>query len=188
MGSTREPAAGNHTGEAESDIGPRPGCSRFISCPLKILPSSDEPLITRTDVNCATTCNIGSRRGSEETRCRRPAHRKALYKELFFEETGQIWIEAGFLPPADYRRAVALLHRLAMDEEGTASLLSSVLTMTAKSAETGSGYRILDPVKLRRTAEDYGIEPAGRSDGEIAHAVTMAIIGEYGETAVEEHA
>jgi hypothetical protein len=142
MGSTREPAAGNHTGEAESDIGPRPGCSRFISCPLKILPSSDEPLITRTDVNCATTCNIGSRRGSEETRCRRPAHRKALYKELFFEETGQIWIEAGFLPPADYQRAVALLHRLAMDEEGTASLLSSVLTKRQnppkRAAATGS--------------------------------------------------
>ncbi|UYU17838.1 MULTISPECIES: hypothetical protein [Methanoculleus] len=136
-------------------------------------------------MNCATTCNIGSRRGSEETRCRRPAHRKALYKELFFEETGQIWIEAGFLPPADYRRAVALLHRLAMDEEPTASLLSSVLTITAKSGKEGRGYRILDPVKLRRTAEEYGIEPGNSSDGEIARAVTMAIIGEYGEKTQE---
>ena len=75
-------------------------------------------------MNCATTHNIGSSRGSKELSCWRPAHRKALYRELFFEETGQIWIEAGFLPPADYRRAVALLHRLAMDEEVTASLFS----------------------------------------------------------------
>jgi len=139
-------------------------------------------------VNCATTCNIGARRGSEEPRCRRPAHRKALYKELFFEETGQIWIEAGFLPPADYRRAVALLHRLAMEEEPAASLLSSVLTITVKSGESGRGYRILDPARLRGMANDYGIECGGRSDTEIAHAVTMAIIGEYGEKAAEEHA
>ncbi len=137
-------------------------------------------------MNCATTCSTGSRRGSEETPCRRPAHRKALYNELFFEETGQVWTEAGFLPPADYRRAVALLHRLAMDEEATASMLSSVLTVTARSGETGRGYRILDPAKLRRTAEEYGIEPAGRNDGEIAHAVTLAIIGEYGASTQEE--
>ncbi len=137
-------------------------------------------------MNCATTHNIGSSRGSGEYPCRRPAHRKALYKELFLEETGQIWIEAGFLPPADYRRAVALLHRLAMDEEGTEFLFSSILTVTARSGEKGRRYRILDPAKLRRTAEEYGIEPAGRNDGEIAHAVTVAIIAEYGEKTPEE--
>jgi len=155
---------------------------------LKTLPSTDESLITRKNVNCATPCNIGSRRDSEELPCRRPAHHKAPYKELFFEETGQIWIEAGFLPPADYRQAVALLHRLAMDEEVTASLLSSVLTVTARSGETEHGYRILDPEKLRRTAEEYGIEAAGRSDSEIAHAVTLTIISEYGGGIEEEHA
>jgi len=136
-------------------------------------------------VNCATTCNTGSCRGSKEPPCKRPIYRKSSHKEPYIEETDQVWIEAGFIPPLDCRRAVALLHRLAMDEDPAASLLSSVLTMTAKSGEDGRGYRILDPVKLRRVAEDYGIEPACRSDGEIARAVTMAIIGEYGEKAQE---
>ncbi|WP_231476587.1 hypothetical protein [Methanoculleus sp. MH98A] len=139
-------------------------------------------------MNCATTCNTGSCRGSREPPCTRAICRKTSRKEPYIEETDQVWIEAGFVPPQDCRRAVALLHRFAMDEDPAASLLSSVLTMTAKSGKDGRGYRILDPVKLRRTAEDCGIEPGNSSDGEIAHAVTMAIIGEYGETAVEEHA
>ncbi|WP_054847638.1 hypothetical protein [Methanoculleus chikugoensis] len=77
-----------------------------------------------------------------------------------------------------------------MDEEPATSLLSSVLTITVKSGgEGGRGYRILDPARLRVMANDYGIEHGGRSDGEIAHEVTMAIIGEYGgEKAAEEHA
>ncbi len=72
------------------------------------------------------------------------------------------------------------MHRLAMDEEPATSLLSSVLTITAKSEGDGRGYRILNPARLRGMARDYGIEHNGRSDGEIARAVTMAIIGEYG--------
>jgi len=74
-----------------------------------------------------------------------------------------------------------------MDEESAASLLSSVLMTMVTSGEGGHGYRILNPARLRDMAKDYGIEPAGRSDGEIAHAVTIAIIGEYGEKAAEEH-
>ncbi len=129
-------------------------------------------------MNCATTCSTGP--------CRRPAHSKISCKEPRFEETDQVWTEAGFLPPADYRRAVALLHRLAMDGETATSLLSSVLTVAAETS--ARGYRILDPAKLRRIAEEYGIEPAGRNDTEIAHAVTLAIIGEYGASTPEEHA
>ncbi|KAF5067492.1 hypothetical protein DSECCO2_253030 [anaerobic digester metagenome] len=136
-------------------------------------------------MNCATTCNTGSCRCSKESTYKRQANRNIPRKVPHIEETDQVWIEAGFIPPADYRRAVALLHRLAMDEEPTASLLSSVLTITAKSGKEGRGYRILDPVKLRRTAEEYGIEPGNSSDGEIARAVTMAIIGEYGEKTQE---
>lgn len=139
-------------------------------------------------MNCATTCNTGSCRGSRESPCRRPVYRKISCKEQHIEETDQVWIEAGFVPPPDCRRAVALLHRLAMDEEPATSLLSSVLTITVKSGEGGRGYRILDPARLRVMANDYGIEHGGRSDGEIAHEVTMAIIGEYGEKAAEEHA
>lgn len=138
-------------------------------------------------MNCATSCNTGSCRGSRESPCRRPVYRKTSYKDPYTEETDQVWIEAGFIPPPDCRRAVALLHRLAMDEESAASLLSSVLTVTVKPGEGGRGYRILDPARLRSMANDYGIECSGRSDGELAHAVTMAIIGEYGEKVAEEH-
>lgn len=108
-----------------------------------------------------------------------PIYRKISCRESHIEETDQVWAEAGFIPPSDCRRAVALLHRLAMKEEPAASLLSSVLTVTSKFGEDGHGYRILDPKRLRGMAEDYGIEHGGRSDGEIAHAVTLAIIGEY---------
>ncbi len=134
-------------------------------------------------MNCATTCSTGP--------CRRPAHRKKPCKEPNFEETDQVWTEAGFLPPADYRRAVALLHRLAMGEETAAPLLSCVLTVAAETSgdpDRAREYRILDPAKLRRIAEEYGIEPAGRSEDEIAHAVTLAIIAEYGENMPEEYA
>jgi len=110
------------------------------------------------------------------------------YKEPFLEETNQIWIEVGFLPPVDCQRAVALLHRLAMDDEPVASLLSCVLAIAAKSGETDRNYRILDTARLRRIAEEYGIEPAGRSDDEVARAVTLAIIGEYEANMPEEHA
>ncbi len=139
-------------------------------------------------MNCATTCNTGSCRGSRESPCKRPVYRNTSFQEPHTEETDQVWFEAGFIPPSDCRRAVARLHRLAMDEEPAASLLSLVLTITARSGEGGRGYRILDPARLRGMANDYGIECGGRSDGEIAHAVTMAIIGEYGEKAAEEHA
>jgi len=132
-------------------------------------------------VNCTTTYTTGSRRGPDDLVCRRPASGNRSCKEPVFEETDQVWTEAGFLPPADYRRLVALLHRLAMEEEATASLLSSVLTAAAvKSGDAGRGYRILDPVKLRRTAEEYGIGTAAGDEIGIARAVTLAIIGEYG--------
>lgn len=136
-------------------------------------------------MNCATTCNTGSCRCSKESTYKRQANRNIPRKVPHIEETDQVWIEAGFIPPADCREAVALLHRLAMDEEPTASLLSSVLTITITSGERDCDYRILDPAKLRRTAGEYGIEPAGRNDGEIAHAVTLAIIGEYGASIQE---
>ena len=136
-------------------------------------------------MNCATTCNTGSCRCSKESTYKRQANRNIPRKVPHIEETDQVWIEAGFIPPADYRRAVALLHRLAMDEEPTASLLSSVLTITITSGERDCDYRILDPAKFWCTAEEYGIEPGNRSDGEIAHAVTLAIIGEYGEKTQE---
>ncbi|MCK9307922.1 MAG: hypothetical protein M0P17_10395 [Methanoculleus sp.] len=108
------------------------------------------------------------------------------YKEPFLEETNQVWTEAGFLPPADCRRAVALLHRLAMDDEPVASLLSCVLTVAVETS--ARGYRVINPPKLRCIAEEYGIEPADTSDDEVARAVTLAIIGEYGEKTPEEHA
>ncbi len=139
-------------------------------------------------MNCATTCNTGSCRGSRRSQCKRPVYRKKSHKEPHTEETDQIWLEAGFIPPPDCRRAVAQLHRLAMDEEPAVSLLSLILTIATRAGEGGRGYRILDPVKLRGMANDYGIECSERSDGEIAHAVTMAIIGEYWEKAPEEHA
>jgi len=135
-------------------------------------------------VNCATACNTGSRRSPDEPPCRGLAHCKTSCTEPHVEETDQVWIEAGFLPRACCRRAVALLHRLAMDEEPTASLLSCILAVAAEtSGDPGRarGYNVLDPAQLRRTAEEYGIEPAGRNDDEIARAVTLAIIGEYGD-------
>lgn len=138
-------------------------------------------------MNCATTCSTGPRRGSEESPCRRPAHRRATLREPFPEETDQVWTEAGFLPPAGCRRTVALLHRLAMDEEPAASLLSpDLIAAAAKLSEAGHGYRIIDRVQLRRTALEYGIDPACRSDTEVARAVTLAIIAEYGEKTSEE--
>lgn len=110
----------------------------------------------------------------------------------FSEETGQIWTEAGFLPPVSYRQAVALLHRLAMDEEPAASLLSYALTAAGETPGPHQGtrgsYRVLDPGRLRRIAKEYGIDPADRDDNEIAHAVTLAIIGEYREKMREEYA
>ncbi|PKL62863.1 MAG: hypothetical protein CVV31_04045 [Methanomicrobiales archaeon HGW-Methanomicrobiales-2] len=144
--------------------------------------------IARKDVNCTTTYTTGSRRGPDDPVCRRQAGRNSPCKEPVFEETDQVWTEAGFLPPEDYRRFVALLHRLAMEEEATASLLSSVLTATAAKSGTGRGYRILDPVKLRRTAGEYGIGSAAGGETGIAHAVTLAIIGEYEANMPEEHA
>jgi hypothetical protein len=139
-------------------------------------------------VNCATTCNTGPRRRPDEPPCRRPAR----HKKPFSEETGQIWTEAGFLPPARYRQAVALLHHLAMEEEPAASLLSYALTAAGETPvcdpKTRGSYRILDPGRLRRIAKEYGIDPADRDDDEIAHGVTFAIIGEYEEEMPEEHA
>lgn len=138
-------------------------------------------------MNCTTTGSTGSRRGLSESPCRRSRHRRAFLREPLPEETNQVWTEAGFLPPAGCRRAVALLHRLAMNEESAASLLSPVLTATTAGFDnTGSGYQILDPAQLRRTAEDCGIDPAGRSDAEVARAVALAIIGEYGDGVSEE--
>jgi len=131
-------------------------------------------------VNCTETCITGSCRGPSRPLCRRPEQHTTLHMEPYLEETGQVWTEAGFLPPADYRRAVALLHRLAMDEEIVTSFLSDTIRATAaKQGSAGRGYRILDPVKLRRIAEDYGIEQTGGDDSRLAHAVTLAIIGEY---------
>ncbi|MDV2481420.1 hypothetical protein F8E02_05245 [Methanoculleus sp. Wushi-C6] len=140
-------------------------------------------------MNCATTHSAGPCRGPGDTPSRRSAHRKASLREPFPEETDQVWIEAGFLPPADCRSAVALLHRLAMEEEPAASLLSPALVAAAmRSDEAGCGYRILDSKRLRRTAREYGIDPAGRDDAGIARAVTLAVIADYGETAPEERA
>jgi hypothetical protein len=68
-----------------------------------------------------------------------------------------------------------------MDEEPVAPLLSSALIAAAKSGDTGRSYRIFDPARLRRTALEYGIDPAGGNCTEIARAVTRAIIAEYGE-------
>lgn len=139
-------------------------------------------------MNCATTCNTGSQRGPDEPPCRRPAH----HKKPFSEETCQVWTEAGFLPPVSYRQAVALLHHLAMEEEPAASLLSYALTAAGEIPESHPGtwgsYRILDPGRLRRIAKEYGIDPVDRGDDEIAHAVTLAIIGEYEEEIPEERA
>nr|WP_282570139.1 hypothetical protein [Methanoculleus sp. 7T] len=154
-----------------------------------MIPPADEPSrIVRITVNCATTCNTGHRRSPEEPPCRRPAR----HKKSFSEETGEVWTEAGFLPPASYRQAVTLLHRLAMEEEPAASLLSNALTAAGETSGPHPGargsYRILDSGRLRRIAEEYGIEPAGRDDDEIAHAVTLAIIGEYREKIPEERA
>lgn len=140
-------------------------------------------------MNRTTTYTTGSRHDPDDPVCRRPASRNRSCKEPVFEETDQVWTEAGFLPPTDYRRLVALLHRLAMEEEATASLLSSVLTTApVKSGDAGHGYRILDSVKLRRTAEEYGIGPAAGDETGIAHAVTLAIIGEYRANVPEESA
>ena len=137
-------------------------------------------------MNCATTCtNAGSRRGPGELPYRRPPLRRTSCKEPHPGETDQVWTEAGFLPPADYRQIVALLHRIAMGEATAAALLPCMLT-GATGASRDRGYRVLDPAKFRRIAEEYGIKPAGRSDAEIAHAVTLAIIGEYDADTPEE--
>lgn len=139
-------------------------------------------------MNCATTCNTGSCRGFRGSPGGRSACHKTSRIEPHFEETGQIWTEAGFVPSQDCQRVVALLHRLAMDEDPTASLPSSVLAIAVKPEEGGRDYRILDRAKLLDMANEYGIEHTGRSDNEIAHAVTMAIIGEYGTEMPEERA
>ena len=181
MGSSREPVAEEPGRAPDPGVCPGRGCSNFMSGPTETVPPADEPLTTRRDVNCATTCNAGSCRAPGESPHRLPAHRQISYREHIFEETDQVWTEAGFLPPADCRRAVALLHRLAMDEEPAAPLLSSALTSAVKSGDRGRGYRVFDPTRLRRTALEYGIDPAGGNSTEVARAVTRAIIAEYGE-------
>lgn len=112
-------------------------------------------------------------------RTRSPAEHNTL---LFPEETGQVWAEAGFLPPAGYRQAVALLHRLAMAEEPMISLFVCAALRSrelSRDQVQTRGYQVLNSRRLRRIAEDYGINPGGRGDEEVAHAVTLAIIGEY---------
>ncbi|NLA99585.1 MAG: hypothetical protein GX837_01235 [Methanomicrobiales archaeon] len=153
---------------------------------FKTLSPAEKPFITRRDVNCATTHNTRPTRGSRGSSRKRQIYSNPPCNEPDLEETRQVWIEAGFIPPPDCQQAVALLHRLAMDEEPATSLLSSVLTITAKTEEDDRGYRILNPARLQGMARDYGIEYNGRSDGEIARAVTVAIIGEYGARMPEE--
>jgi Trp operon repressor len=123
-------------------------------------------------VNTATTFNTGPPQG------RGPARPGMSHPE----ETSQVWAEAGFLPPAGYRQVVALLHCLAMAEKPVTPLLSCALTAAERrrNADRTQRYRIQDTERLRRIAKEYGIEPAGRGDEEIAHAVTLAIISEYG--------
>lgn len=140
-------------------------------------------------MNCTSTHSTGSRSGSDKSLRRKSVYHNKFCQEPQFEETDQVWTEAGFLPPTGCRRTVALLHRLAMNEEPVASLLSLVLTATAVGVDNmGNDYRIFDQTQLRRTAGEYGIDPAGRSDEEIARAVALAIISEYGESAPEEDA
>lgn len=140
-------------------------------------------------MNCAIACNIGSQRSSGRPPSRGPDHQNMFYKEFLPDNTSQVWIEVGFLPPIEYQRAVALLHRLAMNGEAGASLIASILiAATAGSGRTTCSYRILDSARLRRTAREYGIDPAGRTDIELARAVTRAIIAEYGDGTAEEDA
>ncbi|MDI6866289.1 hypothetical protein [Methanoculleus sp.] len=132
-------------------------------------------------MNCTTTCNSGLNRGSGEPPCRHPIHREISSSEPHIEETDQVWFEAGFLPPKEHRQAVALLHHLAMDEDPATPMLSSILSGMTGGLEFDRGYRIFDRSKLYHIASEYGIEPDGMSETEVAHSVTMAIINEYRE-------
>jgi hypothetical protein len=141
-------------------------------------------------VNSTTACNTGSCGGPDGPSCTVPAHKETSRNEPPVEETDQVWIEAGFLPPAGYRQAVALLHRLAMNGEPVAPLLSHALTAAPEilsGPEHDQNYRVLNPAKLRRTAEEFGIDLTDRNNTEIARAVTLAIIGEYGVKKPEDH-
>lgn len=111
----------------------------------------------------------------------------AHHKTPFPEETDQIWTEAGFLPSAGCcQQTVAPLHRLAMaDEPMVSRFLPAAVQPCEFSRDLGHtrGCQIPDPRRLRRITPDCGIEPAGRGNDEVAHAVALAIIDEYGDRA-----
>lgn len=127
---------------------------------------------------CAPACNAGPHRNPGEPPCRRPAHRRTSCKEPHPREAGQVRAGTGFLPPADYRRAVALLHRPAVGEEPAENLFSCPLTAAGQSSEGGRRYRVPDPAMRRRFAGEYGTGPAGKNDAGIAHAAAPAIARE----------
>nr|BAL56233.1 carbon-monoxide dehydrogenase catalytic subunit [uncultured Acetothermia bacterium]BAL57904.1 carbon-monoxide dehydrogenase catalytic subunit [uncultured Acetothermia bacterium]BAL59027.1 carbon-monoxide dehydrogenase catalytic subunit [Candidatus Acetothermum autotrophicum] len=49
------------------------------------------------------------------------------------------------------------------------------------AAEGKGGYRIKDPVKLRKVAAEFGIGPDTKSDAEIAKALAEKILAEFGQ-------
>lgn len=126
----------------------------------------------RRDVICAPACNAGPHRNPGEPPCRRPAHRRTSCKEPHPREAGQVRAGTGFLPPADYRRAVALLHRPAGGKPAE-NPFSRVLT-AGQPDEGGRRYRVPDPAMRRRFAGEYGTGPAGKNDAGIAHAAAPA--------------
>ncbi|MDG6257933.1 MAG: hypothetical protein QCH35_10110 [Methanomicrobiaceae archaeon] len=67
-------------------------------------------------------------------------------------QTGRIWKESGIAPPLRERRAVELLHRMAMAEDAAA---------------------------VMRAARDSGIATDGRTDRAIACTGAAAVTGEY---------
>lgn len=91
-------------------------------------------------------------------------------------ETGQVWEEAGIIPPLRARLAVELLHRLAMGEEASVVRLARLL---ARAPFEDARCRAIHPARLRLAAPDFGIRTAGRTAEAIGRDVADAVIDEY---------
>ena len=91
-------------------------------------------------------------------------------------QTGQIWEEAGFLPPATYQKLVESLHCLNMGEEIPEKFCHAVCcTLRGGKKE----FVITSPARLVSFAESCGISCKGKSVNSVAEDVFFRLVAEY---------